>query len=386
MFEFSDWKENTNLIPQQIQNKEKYYHDLTNIEQSWTGRIDVMLANTFIQEAAQLIVNAIALFEHGYFDCAFYSLRQSLEVSTTMVYLAELSPEQRDIELEDWKGQSKFPMSNQMLKFLNDNGQAFSDIKKKMADYFDQLKQVKERLNKQVHKQGFNTFYVSRSHVLNRQRDQTQFVGLFESYVRSCIGAIAVLRLAIDPIPILLMDTDIYSRTDDLLTEAFSEEFVNEYIGEAEINAYKQTEVYIQYYEFIMNEEAKLPCVTDVVKHQYIDKEKYDDILRQAHLLSRTDLLAVRICVSSDKIAKVYFHDGWLWYFTNTRSVRVQLGFDSRALKEIRDSNRHINVPYDRAFLTYIGSDENIYIEHNEPFTESELSSILADIIADLHK
>jgi len=79
MFEYSKWKENSNLIPQQIPNKEKYYHDLTNIEQSWTGRIDVMLANTFIQEAAQLIVNAIALFEHGYFDCAFYSLRQSLE-------------------------------------------------------------------------------------------------------------------------------------------------------------------------------------------------------------------------------------------------------------------------------------------------------------------
>lgn len=61
--------------------------------------------------------------------------------------------------------------------------------------------------------------------------------------------------------------------------------------------------------------------------------------------------------------------------------MRGQYGFDSSALKEIKDSNRHINVPYGEAFLTYVGSDESIYIEHNEPFTESELSSILADII-----
>ncbi|MGL4955501.1 MAG: hypothetical protein ACRC4Y_08515 [Cetobacterium sp.] len=76
--------------------KHKYYIDLNNISESWTGRVDALFTNTFIQESVHLLVNSISLFESGYFDCAYYSLRQSLEVSTTMNYLLELNPEVRE--------------------------------------------------------------------------------------------------------------------------------------------------------------------------------------------------------------------------------------------------------------------------------------------------
>lgn len=82
---FIDYKVSHNLIPLKIENKGKYIRDLRNIEYSWTDRIDALIANTFVLESVQLIINAIELFEKGYFDCAYYSLRQSLEVSTTMV-------------------------------------------------------------------------------------------------------------------------------------------------------------------------------------------------------------------------------------------------------------------------------------------------------------
>lgn len=41
-------------------------------------------------ELVQLITNAISLFEKGYFDSAYYSLRQSLETALIMVYLSDL--------------------------------------------------------------------------------------------------------------------------------------------------------------------------------------------------------------------------------------------------------------------------------------------------------
>lgn len=44
--------------------------------------MDTPYANTFIMESVKLAVNAILLFEMGYFDCAYYSLRQSIEVAT----------------------------------------------------------------------------------------------------------------------------------------------------------------------------------------------------------------------------------------------------------------------------------------------------------------
>ena len=225
-YSFLEFKEVDNLIPIPIPEKEDYYRDLADIEQSCTGRIDVWIANTFILESVQLIINSIVLFEKGYFDCAFFSLRQSLEVSTTMVYLIELDEIDRKKELSKWKRKSKFPMYGQMLKFLSDNGSVFIDVKNHLNDYFEELKKVKESLNKYVHKQGFDTFYVSRNHFVNRGKDTSVFLEEFSRYIISCIGALAILRLIIDPLPVLLMDEEIYSRTGDILTEPYSDEFV----------------------------------------------------------------------------------------------------------------------------------------------------------------
>lgn len=83
---FSEHRKTQNLRPIELKNKEKFYLDLMNIEHSWTGRMDTSAGNTFIMEAVQLIVNSMELFELGYFDCAYYSLRTAVEISTTMVF------------------------------------------------------------------------------------------------------------------------------------------------------------------------------------------------------------------------------------------------------------------------------------------------------------
>lgn len=388
-FDFIGYKETHNLMTLELPEKESYYRDLVNLEQSWTGRMDAQLANTFIHESVQLVINAIVLFEKGYLDCAYYSLRQSLEVSTTMVYLMELEPDMKKEELRKWKSKSKFPMYGQMLKFLNENGNAFSDIKKKMESYFNELQKIKECLNKHVHKQGFNTFYVSRNHITSKNDDRTYLIRNFENCLISCIGAIAVFRLAIDPFPVLLMDFDIYSRTGDLLTESYEEGFVYKYIGREAIEAYKQTEIYLNYYDFFMNEEQRQPCVLDVIKHQHIDKEKIDEILNQAHLLTDCDVLAVIIASLSDKIASIYSLNGWPYYTTSTRSVQNIYSFHSSTLRNIKESDNQINVPYDEAFLSYLDLDSDaFFLEHNEKFIpdEFELLRTLVSEIAHLMK
>lgn len=68
-----------------------YLHNMMLI----TGRGDVMFCNAFLQEAIQLLANAIFLYEDGYFDCAFYSVRQASEVFDTMLYLVHADEEKR---------------------------------------------------------------------------------------------------------------------------------------------------------------------------------------------------------------------------------------------------------------------------------------------------
>lgn len=370
-------KEQGHIRPIELHNKKKYYTALSNLEDSWTGRIDAKLVNTFIHESVRLVINSIVLFEKGYIDCAYYSLRQSLEISTTMVYLTELDADKKREALNNWRSQSSFPMYSQMLKFLKNNRNAFSDIKNKMDKYFEKIQEVKQYMNKYVHKQGFNTFYIASNHISSVENDTSCVIKDFECCLVSCIGAIAVLRLAIDPFPVLLMDEDIYSRTIDLMTEPYTYEFVKEYIGEEALEAYKSTDVYQDYYQYLMNEEKRHFSVLNVTKNQHIDKERIDEILNQAHLLTKTDFIAVAIADLSEKVANIYFFNGWPYYTTSNRSIRSDLGFHSETFKNIKNSNNHLNVPYNEAFLTYISVDsESFFLEHNEVFELNEYKSL----------
>ncbi len=376
-FDFTKYRETKGLVPLKIENKEKYYTDLTNLEHSWTGRMDAQISNTFILEAVQLIINSITLFEQGYFDSSFYSLRQSLEVSTTMTYLIDNDEQKRKGELAKWKAQSRFPMYSQMIKMLESNKSVFSDIKEKMADYFGELNLTKQKLNKYVHKQGFNTFYVSKNHPINQGKDRSKFIQEYESYLKKCIGAIAVFRLTIDPFPILLNDEEIYTRTGDLMTRGYDDDFIKDYIGVENVEKYKGTEVYQNHYNSIIQEESKNIYVTNVVKDKYIDKEKIDKILEQKHLLGKHDLVAVILCGFSDKVAKVYCIGGMSMYFSSTKSKRESWSYSSLDFNNFEENPENYNLQYDEAYISTINFYEQVYfIEHNLQFSSAEINQL----------
>ena len=374
MSDFVGHKENQNLKPFQVNNKEQYYWDIQNIQFTWTGRVDAQIANTFFEESVQLLINAITLFEKGYFDCAFYSLRQSLEVSTTIIYLIDTDNAGHDEDLKKWKNQSKFPMYAQMLKLLTDRGYVFADIKGKMSDYFDEIDDVKKNLNKYVHKQGFGNFYTIRNHHFSSYKDDSSIHTDFEKYLVKCIGAIAVFRLAVDPFPILLGEEEIYKRTDDMMTQAYSEDFVRKYIGDTHIANYKTTDFYKSHYDSIIKEEPKLPSVVDVAKHQWVNKEKIEEILTQRHLLSRYELAAVFLLGIIKSGAKVYSVSGFFTYSSTTPTLRTKLSWSSDDFKNITTESNTYNNPYDEAFLSYVRLfGEDFYLEHNDKITEVEI-------------
>jgi len=376
-FDFLEYRENQRLFPVEIPKKKSYYYDLMNIEHSFTGRVDAWLSNTFVQESVQLVVNAINLFEMGYFDCAYYSLRQSLELSTTMIYLVDIDENKKGAELKKWKNEERFPMQAKMIEFLSKNGAIFKDFKAKLEPYFKQLNSTKTKLNKFVHKQGLDKFYVSRNHPLNSSKSREDFINEFESHLKTCIGAIAVFRLGIDPFPILLNDEEIFHRTGDLMTRAYSEEFIDMYIGNEAMECYKNTEIYQDHYDYFISQEKKDECVTNIVKHQYIDTDKINEILNQKHLMSESDLFAVLLCKSSDKVVKVYTLDGLMQYFTNRNTVRKKMSWDSRDFHKFKECRSPSNIPYDEAFITCVFLNKEAYfIEHNEPFTDDEIKRI----------
>lgn len=375
--------EKDHLIPLVIENKELIYRDLENVRSSWTGRIGANFTNAFIQEAVYLITNAIVVFEQGYFDCAYYSLRQSLEVATTMNYLLELNDDERKKKFRDWKTQQWFPMNREMLKFMEVNEEMYSDMFRNMGEYFEIINKTKQRLNKFVHKQGYEYLYVTRNNPINYKRNLLNDKDEFMNYLELCIGAVAVLRLGVDPMPVLLMDEEIYYRTGDTMSSAFSHEFVEKYIGLSHIEQFKLTEVYLNHYNGIMQNEKKCDYVMDIVRNKYIDKDKINEILLQKHLLRREELIVVVYCSLSEKITKAYTYGGMGMYFTNLLTTRKKMSYDGLFFHEISKKDNPINCEFDEAFISYfnINDDVDIFVEHNEKFNNSEIIDLQNTII-----
>nr|WP_307992101.1 teicoplanin resistance protein VanZ [uncultured Niameybacter sp.] len=374
---FDEIQINENLYPCILSKRHEFLEDIWEVKQSWTGRNDAMQSNTFLEEACQLIINAINLFEKGYFDCAYYSIRQALEVATTMVYLVDIEEEKREEKFTQWRTQQRFPMDRDMQKYLAKNGYIFSDMRQKMHCYFREVEDRRKLYNKYVHKQGFKYFYVSRKYSRDRDEVLLNECATFEECINFSIGVVAVMRLSIDPFPVLLMDEEIFYRTGDTITLPYSEEFVDKYIGEQTIQEYKTTELYKSHYSCIIKEERKNLATIDVVKNQYINEEKIDHILEQVHLLSEIDFVAVMIVKILPHISKVYVNGNIWWYFTNNKTNKKHYDWSGENFRVLEEEKKGYNHPYEEVYISCMTIAENTYfIEHNNPLMEYDINLI----------
>lgn len=368
------------IQPYTIDNKNKYISAIWNIEHSFTGRMDVPYANTFIYESTQLLINSIELFELGYFDAAYYSLRQAIEVSTVMIFFSDLSSEEKENFINDWKGLKKFPMQNQMVEYISHNGLIFQDIKEKLSDYFDFIKNVSATINKVVHKQGYKFFYTSRNHPISENKyDKDKFKEDYVSKLKDCIGIVAVMRLVIDPYPILLTDYEIYSRSMDSMTEQYSEKFIKEYIGTNIIDKYKECDIYVNHYNGIISEEKKNSTILNIVKHQCIDTSNKNEIIEQVHLLDEWDYYASMLAINFDKVCKVYCCGGLQMYFTDRNTNRKKHSWGGKEFDDFSKSLDKYNQNYDEVYISVITlNTKDYYIEHNKRLNKKE-TEILKD-------
>lgn len=352
-----------------------------NIEHSFSGRMDIRLANTFIMEAVQLIVNSINLFELGYFDAAYYSLRPAIEISTTIVFLADMPEDEREEKMDAWRNTKDFPMQGQMLKQLYQYGMVVSDMKQNMESFFSEVKEISKKINKYVHKQGLQYFYVSRNHPMNGQNSEEAFIKNYCYYLCKTIGVVAVMRLAIDPYPILLMYEEILLRCFDSMTDAYSEGFVKKYISIETISGYKKTEIYINHYNGHITEEKKNHVVFDIMKHQVIDTTKKEKILSQIHLLNPIDKIASYIALTSNKVVKIYTYEGLRIYFADRNTNRKNLSWSSLEFKQFEENSNKYNQPYDEALISVFkykveDKDEFFFVEHNELLSQDDIKMI----------
>lgn len=337
-----------------------------------TGRLDAMYTNGFFDEATQVIANAIRLFQLGYFDCAFYSLRQSLELSIGVVYI-NAEPKR----LKDWNQLEDGFEMGKMLNELKKNETYFKDIRDKMNPYFERLRMRQQQINKYVHKQGYQSFYLKNRSFDSERREKwiVRVTKDFELALKDCIGAVAMYRLAIDAMPAVLMDEDIMMRSGDFMTMPFSDSFIRKYVGEDIFTTYKQTKRYKELYESLSCWEKQCPAVFDLIHWQHVDRECMNDYISQAHLLSVYDKLAVSIFAISKKISRI-FVTCFIEYSSDVQTCNSKTVLGAKYYDELF-AERMRNLPNGDMFLSRVlVNNEYTVLEHTEELDENEWCSI----------
>ena len=350
-----------------LEGVEEYLQAIDSIRMKVTGTVDYMLSNSFFAEACQMLANAVNLFQLGYFDAAFYSLRQTIETSLGTIYLMTDSK----TLVREWNHQHDGFEIGKMSNLLRKKESFFKDALVKMEPYFQKLFDERRKIDKYVHKQGFVTFYTNgRDSAAWKRVDHD-----FEKALKACIGAVAVYRMVIDPLSVALMDDNLSQRAPDLMGESFSVDFIEKFIGEDTLNAYKVTENYKNAVSWLKNMPIQNEAVYALIHYQAFERKDYDEIQKQWELLDINDRIAVSMFMMSTKISQLYI-DGILWYFSDVRSTcKERMAIGTKVLADrFKGIENDFNLPLDGAFLSrMVIKDKYTYVEHTEPLSDKEV-------------
>lgn len=374
------------LKPVEIENKEFYYSLIYEISESLTSGIIVDLfhsnkINMIITEACQSLANSIRLYELGYFDDAYYSMRSAIELATIMLDVGDNEYEKmvNNINLFSNKEYRNFRAST--LRYLKENGIEFRDVANKMPNFVNEINNTCIKLNSFVHKTGFDNFYGIRNYY-NENFHKKQLDD-FENNLISSIRIVAIMRLVIDPFPLLLADEEIYYRSPNIMTYPFNEKLL-EVMGEESIAEFKNTDVYKSYEEELMKLEKRNQEVNNIVMADYIDLDNLENIYLQKHLLNHHELKYVDIASCSEKIILIISDNGFSRYSTSSNTHEILCNHTDINLK---DSSENFNIKYDSIYVSilqhskdkiseFTGRINYIYIFHLTRFNKIEINKL----------
>lgn len=365
---FPSWR-NCLVKPRQIKEAEQYLFAINQIQTAKTGFVNVMESNLFFDEACQCLVNAIDLFQYGYFDAAFYMLRLSIETSIGTLYLVS----NKD-KMEKWKNLEKGFEQGKMAQWLSNNEEALIEMKKCMSDFFIRIQEDQTIMNKYVHKQGFQSFYTIHRNKKDEEFWMTNTQSEFERILCDSIGAVAVYRLALDAFPVALADEDLALRSPDLITEGLSIDFLEKYIGKDSIEGYKQTQIYKDTVDWLKSLPKQSEAVFYLIHYQIVNRNFYDDYIKQWNLLGFDDRLALQLFFICKKVCRIYVN-GFIEYSSETNSLNSEIVLGDSYFKDIfSNSPSENNLKYKKSYLSRIKiGNDYIYLEHNEELTSDEI-------------
>ena len=337
-----------------------------------TGRSDIMYCNCFLAEATQLLINSIFLYEEGYFDCAFYSVRQASEVFNAMLYLSE----DKD-ELKKWTTKERFPMDSKIRKKLEDMVWGYQEIKTILCDYFKHHRELINRCHKIIHKQGFDTFYATRRQGESSIEEDKK---LFVETLKYTIGIGIILFVIVEPLSLALADDEVNGKLNfDFMTEPIDCDYFENFLGLKDVvEKLLRTKYYKGFAAQFRDKEQMNMATYTVIRDGAWNISCLEQIEKQIHLLNAYEQYMFKILKLGIKVTNFYYQNGWGWYITTNKSNYQNDYFDSSEFKVYINERMRFNQERKNVYISVVSMySEKLCIEHNEKLTEEEINKLM---------
>lgn len=335
-----------------------------------TGIGDKLFCNGFMMESVELLKHGIFLYEEGFFDCAFYTVRQSIENMNNMLFLSE-----SEDELGKWKAKERFPSDRQIKDKLQTINAAYSEIKDTIPEVFDYYNELLKEANKYVHKQGFDTFYLQpwQQEKLISKREK-----LFIDFLKQSIGLVMIMNIVLDPLSLALSDPNVDAHIPfDPMTEHVPLGIFEEVFSDGIIESIKETNFYKDFVRFFLEKEEMNDATYAIIRFQHYDIEALVDIEKQIHLLNIWQLLCFYILKSGIRVSHFYFQDDILGYSTSIEPSHHIREYRSNQFDKHTIGDGEKNIEWNRMYVSvYKVFDTYLILQHNEPLSQSDLSVI----------
>lgn len=347
-----------------------------------TGIIQNLFCNGFMMESVELIKHALFLYEDGYFDCAFYSLRQSVEIMNSMLLLSD-----DEDQLKKWRAKAWFPMDKRVKDLLEKNNAAYSEIKEKIPEFFIRYDELLKAANKYIHKQGFDSFYAYYGWVWANKDAEKDRTALFVELMKHAIGMILIMDIALDPLSLALSDPEVDSHIPfDAMTEPIPVHMFEEFLSIELLDKIKETDHYQTVRQYFLNQEELNDATYGVRRYQFFDIHSLSDIEKQQSFLDVYELLMLRVLQAGIPATHFYTDYNILGYSTsNTPKKHITHHSSNQFEKYIGEENAP-NIPWNEMFISIFKFlDTHFVIQHDHELSDSDISTV-SSLIAEVNK
>lgn len=320
----------------------RLYGYVGQLADSVSGLVSTPSFNQFLLESCQLLANSLDLIHQGYFDAAFYSVRQAGEVILIGTLFSNLEESERKAKYEKWVSLDRFPSFSELSKLLRSKDIEYRDLLEQMPEIDELISKLNKRANKYIHKQGHESFYTKPYEVVSESAKHIRedFTDYFKTTVKVC----AIFRLAVDPFPILLSDPECEFRFPDCMTLEFGQSFIDNCLGDEFVKHYIETDYYRNWVNAIKSTFPQLKEATyNVSNLHYIDLSNIEDILDELDKLTLYEATAVLFtALFSEKVIAIHI-TGMLDAFSN--SARPSSGLYLSDMSDYAEQLGGVNVP-----------------------------------------